>query len=78
LNKAFSSYRKDKELLKLRLVAHAQAFPDFVLFPFAAPFPVRMLSRTKFRTISIGGVKEGTETMMEVDSIVVEVATKST
>jgi hypothetical protein len=37
-----------------------------------------MPSKTKFNTISMGGVKKGTITTMEVDSIVIEVATKST
>jgi hypothetical protein len=37
-----------------------------------------MPSRTRFGAVNMGGVEEGTGTMMEVDSIVVEVATKST
>ncbi len=37
-----------------------------------------MMSITRFGTISMGGAKEGTKTMMEVESIVAKVATKST
>jgi hypothetical protein len=37
-----------------------------------------MPSQTKFRIISKGGVEEGTGTRMEVDSIVVEMATRNT
>ncbi len=36
------------------------------------------MSRTRYGTVSMGGAKEGTETTMEVDSIVAKVATKST
>jgi len=36
-----------------------------------------MASRTRFGIINMGGAKEGIKTTMEVDSIVVEVATKS-
>jgi hypothetical protein len=36
-----------------------------------------MSSKTKSNTISMGGVEEGTITTMEVDSIVIEVATKN-
>jgi hypothetical protein len=63
--------------LKVQLVAYAQAFLHFVLPPFVAPFLARMSSKTRFGTISMGGVEEGTRTMMEVDSIVVKVITKS-
>ncbi len=34
-------------------------------------------SRTRFGMISMGGVKEGIEPIMEVDSIVAKMATKS-
>jgi hypothetical protein len=37
-----------------------------------------MSSRTRCGTINMGGVEEGTRTMMEVDSIIVEVTTKNT
>jgi len=36
-----------------------------------------MTSITKFGIVSMGRAKEGTRTMMEVDSIVVKVATES-
>jgi hypothetical protein len=36
-----------------------------------------MASRTRFGIVNMGGAKEGIKTTMEVDSIVVEVATKS-
>jgi hypothetical protein len=78
LNKAFSNYRQDEELYKLWLVAYAQVFPDFVLHSFVAPSPIRMSSITKFGTIGMGGAEEGIGTIMDVDSIVAKVATKST
>jgi hypothetical protein len=37
-----------------------------------------MTSRTKFKTVNMGGVEKGTRTTMEVDPIVAEVATEST
>jgi len=63
--------------LKLWLVAYAQAFLDFVLPLFVAPSLARMTSITKFGIVSMGRAKEGIGTMMEVDSIVVKVATES-
>jgi hypothetical protein len=37
-----------------------------------------MSLETKFRTVSMEGVEEGTRTMMEVDSIAIEVAIENT
>jgi hypothetical protein len=65
-------------LYKLWLVAYAQAFLDFVLPLFVAPFLIRKPSRTRFEIVSMGGAKEGTKTIMEVDSIVAKVETKNT
>ncbi len=65
-------------MYKLKLVAYAQAFPDFVLSSFITSSLVKMLSRTRSRILDMGRTKEGTETTMEVDSIAVEVATEST
>jgi hypothetical protein len=50
----------------------------FVLPSFVAPSPARMLSIIKFKTINMEGIDEGTKTTMEVVSIAVKVATKST
>jgi hypothetical protein len=41
LNEVFSNSKKNKELYKLWLVAYAQAFPDFVLPLFVAPFLIK-------------------------------------
>lgn len=78
MNDAFASNRKDKELLKLQLVAYAQAFLDFVIPPFVTPSLARMASKTISEIVSMGGAEEGTRITMEVDSIVIEVAIKST
>jgi hypothetical protein len=78
LNEAFSNYQKDKELYKLQLVVYAQGFPNFVLPFFGAPSLIRVKSKTKFRTVSMGGVKKQTRTTMEVDSIIIEVVIEST
>jgi hypothetical protein len=59
------------------LVAYAHAFPDFTLHLFVAPFPNVTYSQTHLGIVSMGGLEEGTRTMMEVDSIVAKVATKS-
>jgi hypothetical protein len=37
-----------------------------------------MVSKTRFRTISMGGIEEGIRNTMEVDSSAAEMATKST
>jgi hypothetical protein len=78
LNDTFASYRNDKELLKLQLTAYAPTFPDNVKPPFVAPSLARTVPETIYEIVSMGGVEEGTRTTMEVDSIVVEVAIKST
>ncbi len=78
LNEVFSNSKKNKELYKLWLVAYAQAFPDFVLPLFVAPFLIKKPSWTKSEIVSMGGAKEGTKTIMEVDSIAAKVATKNT
>jgi len=36
------------------------------------------MSRTRYGTIDMGGIEEGIETIMEVDSIATKVATQST
>jgi hypothetical protein len=77
MNKAFSSYRKDKKLLKLWLPTYAQAFPNFVLLPFTTPFLAKTPSRTISGTVSMGRLEEGTITTMEVDFIILEVAIES-
>jgi hypothetical protein len=64
--------------LKLLLVAYAQAFPNFVVLPFITPSPTRTTSKSRFGTINIRGVEEGTRTIMEANSIVVEMAIEST
>jgi len=53
-------YWKDEKLYKLWLLAYAQAFPNFILLSFVAPFPARMPSRTRFGTVSLGEAKKGT------------------
>jgi hypothetical protein len=78
LNETFSNYQKGEDLYKLWLAIYAQVFPNFVLPLFVAPFLAKMLSRTRFRAVNMEGAKEGTGTMMEVDSIVVEITTEST
>jgi len=65
-------------LYKLWFIAYTHAFPNFVLCSFIAPSPAKTLSKTKYGIVDVGGVEEGTTTTMEVDSIVAEVATKST
>jgi hypothetical protein len=65
-------------LYKLWLLAYAQAFPNFVLLSFVAPFPTRMPSRTRFGIVSLGEAEKGTGTMMEVHYIATKVPTKST
>jgi hypothetical protein len=45
---------------------------------FVAPFLIKKPSWTKSEIVSMGGAKEGTKTIMEVDSIAAEVATKNT
>jgi hypothetical protein len=78
LNEAFTNYQKYKELLKLQVAAYAQIFPNFVIPPFVAPSLATMVSKTISKIVSMGGTKEGIGTTMEVDSIVVKVAIKST
>ncbi len=77
MNDTFASYQKDKELLRLWLATYTQAFADFVVPLFVPPFLVGTTSRTRYGMISMRGVKEGIETIMEVDSIVAKMATKS-
>ncbi len=74
---AFANYPKDEELLRLRLNAYAQVFPNFVVPPFVVPSPVRTTSRNKSKIVNMGGVEEKIETTMEVDSITTDVATES-
>ncbi len=75
---AFTNYQKDKKLLQLWLTTYAQVFPNFVLPPFVPPSLARSTSRTKFGMVSMGGVEEGTRTIMEVDSIATKVVIEST
>lgn len=77
LNNTFTNYRKDEKLLWFWLVGYAQAFLDFVVPPFVPPL-VKTMSRTRYGTIDMGGIEEGIETIMEVDSIATKVATQST
>jgi hypothetical protein len=78
MNETFSNYQKGEDLYKLQLTTYAQVFPNFVLLLFVAPFQARMSSRIRFGAVNMGGTKEGTRTMMEADSIVVEVVIEST
>jgi hypothetical protein len=55
MNETFSNYQKNEDLYRLRLAAYAQLFPNFVLPLFVAPFQGRMLSRTRFGAINMGG-----------------------
>jgi hypothetical protein len=59
------------------LVVYVQAFPNFVLPSFVAPFIAKMLFRTRFRIVNMGGAKEGTGTTIEVDFIAIEMVTES-
>ncbi len=78
LNDTFASYRKDKELLQLWLATYVQTFADFIVPPFVPPFLGRTTFRTRCGMINMGRIKEGIETIMEVDSIATKMATKST
>ncbi len=77
LIRPFSNYQKYEDLYKLRLTAYAQAFLTFVLLLFVALSLAKMASRTRFGILSMGGAEKGIRITMEVDSIVVEMATKS-
>jgi hypothetical protein len=78
LKDTFANYQKDEELLRFWLTAYAQTFPDFVVLSFVAPSLARTMSKCKSWIVNMGGVEEGIETTMEVDSNVTKVSIEST